>query len=104
MKKSLSSTIIQDLREEYLDSPLEIARSSRAQQVISKREQERQAYEEEYMTRLPMNKKEKHMRRQLSTLGTLGDEITDFGSGGVKRKRKSNSKSKGKSFKRKRFH
>lgn len=103
-KKSLSSSIIQDLKDEYLDTPIEIAQSSRAQQVISKREQERQEYEETYLTRLPMNKNEKHMRRQLTTLGTLGDEITDFGSGGVKRKRKSNSKAKGKGFKRKRFH
>lgn len=103
-KMSLSSSIMQDLKDEYLDTPIEIAQGSRAQQVISKREQERQEYEETYLTRLPMNKKEKHMRRQLTTLGTLGDEITDFGSGTGKRKRKSTPKSKGKSFKRKRFH
>lgn len=98
---------MQDLREEYLDTPVEITQSSRAQQVISKKEKERQEYEETYMTRLPVNKTDKHLRKQLTTLGTLGDEVTDFGTstmGGVKRKRKSVGKAKGKRFKRRRFH
>lgn len=103
-KLSLSSAIMQDLKDEYLDTPVEIAQTSRAQQLISKQEQERQEYEETYLTRLPLNKKEKHMRRQLTTLGTLGDEITDFGNSSGKRKRKSTVQRKGKSFKRKRFH
>lgn len=107
-KLALSSAIMQDLREEYLDTPVEVSQSSRAQQVISKKERERQEYEETYLTRLPVNKADKHLRKQLTTLGTLGDEVTDFGSaaakGGVKRKRKSVGKVKGKRFKRKRFH
>lgn len=105
-KLSLSSAIMQDLREEYLDTPVEISQSSRAQQVISKKERERQEYEETYMTRLPVSKTDKHLRKQLTTLGTLGDEVTDFGSttSGVKRKRKSVGKVKGKRFKRKRLH
>lgn len=97
---------MQDLREEYLDTPVEIAQSGRAQQILSKQQQEKQEYEEEYLTRLPINKKEKHMRRKLTTLGSLGDEITDFGgstSNSSSRKRKF-TKSKGKNFKRKRFH
>lgn len=101
-KLSLASSIVQDLREEYLDAPIEISQTSRAQQITSKKEQERQEYEETYLTRLPMNKEEKRMRRRLTTVGTLGDEITDFGrsGGGTKRKRK--SLGKGKRFKRKR--
>lgn len=96
---------MQDLREEYLDAPIEISQSSRAQQIISKREQERQEYEETYLTRLPVDKADKHLRKQLTTVGTLGDEITDFGtSTGVKRKRKSLGKNKGRRFKRKRFN
>ncbi|CAH0557532.1 unnamed protein product [Brassicogethes aeneus] len=108
-KHALSSSIMQDLREEYLDSPVEVKGASRAQQVISKQQQERQEYEEEYMTRLPVSKSEKHKGRHLTTLGSLGDEITDFGSskqggGGRKRKQK-HAKSKGKSFKKKaKFH
>lgn len=94
---------MQDLKEEYLDTPVEIAQSSRAQQIISKQEQERREYEETYLTRLPMNKSDKHVRRKLTTLGTLGDEITDF-SNPLKRKRKSTPKSKGKNFKKRRFH
>lgn len=107
-KHMLSSSIMQDLREEYLDAPLEVSQTSRAQQMLSKQQKERQEFEEEYMTRLPVTKSEKHKRRQLTTLGSLGEEITDFGpspsSGGGKRKRKRPMKSKGKNFKRKRFH
>lgn len=110
-KQQLSQAIMQDLREEYLDTPTEVAHASRAQQVLNKQQQERQRYEEEYMTRLPVTKAEKHQqRRQLTTLGTLGDEITDFGNAGGKANRKRKFKGaaggkKGKrSFKRKRFH
>lgn len=106
-KHALSASIMQDLREEYLDTPIEVSQSSRAQQILSKQQQERQAYEEEYMTRLPVKKSEKHQRRQLTTLGSLGDEITDFGSARMssgKRKRKFTPKSKGKSFKRRKLH
>lgn len=95
---------MQDLREEYLDTPLEISQGSRAQQIISKKQQERKEYEEEYLTRLPTTKADKHMRRKLTTLGTLGDEITDFGGSRGTKKRKLPAKGKGKSFKRKRFH
>lgn len=101
-RKALSSAIMQDLREEYLDSPVEVKQGSRAQQILSKQQQERQEYEENYLTRLPITKADKHKRRQLSTLGTLGDELTSFNSTGNKRKR---NKSKGKkNFKKKRFH
>lgn len=111
-KTSLSAAIMQDLREEYLDTPLEIAQTNRAQQLLSKQQKERQEYEEEYFTRLPVERKEKHLRRsQLTTLGSLGDEVTDFGtnsaagSGSSKRKRRP-GKAKGskKNFKKKRFH
>lgn len=105
-KHALSSAIMQDLREEYLDTPIEVSQSSRAQQVISKQQQERQEYEEEFMTRLPISKADKHKRRQLTTLGTLGDEITDFGRShrpSSKRKSKYTSNKKG-NFKKRRFH
>lgn len=101
-RKALSSAIMQDLREEYLDTPVEVSQSSRAQQIISRQQKEREEYEENYLTRLPITKSDKHKRRQLSTLGTLGDELTSFGGrAGAKRKR---SKSKAKNFKKKRHH
>ncbi|KAJ8933708.1 hypothetical protein NQ314_013838 [Rhamnusium bicolor] len=106
-KHALSSSIMQDLREEYLDTPVEVSQGSRAQHILTKQQQERQEYEEEYMTRLPVSKSEKHRKRHLTTLGSLGDEITNFGpsqSSSGKRKRKHSIKSKGKNFKRKRFH
>ena len=30
------------------------------------------------MTRLPVTKRDKHKERSMSTLGALGDELTDF--------------------------
>lgn len=105
-KHALSASILQDLREEYLDTPVEITQGNRAQQKLSKEQKERQDYEEEYLTRLPVVKSEKHRKRQLTTLGTLGDELTDFRSlqsGSRKRKGKV-FKTKGKGMKRKRFH
>ncbi|KAF7269930.1 hypothetical protein GWI33_017025 [Rhynchophorus ferrugineus] len=105
-KHALSASIIQDLREEYLDTPVEISQGNRAQQILSKEQKERQEYEEEYFTRLPITKTEKHRKRQLTTLGTLGDEITDFRSiqSGSKKRKAKVFKSKGKNMKRKRFH
>ncbi|KAF5288580.1 hypothetical protein FQA39_LY15359 [Lamprigera yunnana] len=104
---ALSSSIMQDLREEYLDTPIEVSQGSRAQQILTKQQKEKQEYEEEYFTRLPLTKADKHARRQLTTLGTLGGEVTNFGSEthGKSNKQKRPLKSKGKkNFKKKRFH
>lgn len=53
------------------------------------------------MTRLPITKQEKHRRRQITTLGTLGEEITTFGesSSVSAKKRKAQKKSKAKKSK-----
>ncbi|XP_023014104.2 neuroguidin-A isoform X2 [Leptinotarsa decemlineata] len=106
-RHALSASIMQDLREEYLDTPTEKSEGGRAQKVLSKHQQEKQEYEEEYMTRLPVTKIEKQKHRHLTTIGSVGDEIINFGSSqssSGKRKRKYSSKSKGKSFKRRKFH
>lgn len=63
------SSILQDLKEEYLDAPLEISSSSKAQQTFSRAQKEKQEYEETYLTRLPVTKAEKHQQRKLTTLG-----------------------------------
>lgn len=100
---------MQDLREEYVDTPIEVSQSSRAQQMLSKQQQERQKYEEEFMVRLPISKSDKHNRRQLTTLGSLGEELTNFGSvmrssSGKRKKKYSSGKSKGTGLKKKRIH
>ena len=66
-------------------------------------------YEETYMTRLPETKKDKHKAKSISTMGVLGDEITDFRpkrqSGGDKKgsklKKSGNASKKAKRFRKK---
>uniref|UniRef100_A0A182QZ04 Sas10 C-terminal domain-containing protein n=1 Tax=Anopheles farauti TaxID=69004 RepID=A0A182QZ04_9DIPT len=77
-KHALGSSLMQDLKDEYLDTPMEVSSSSRAQQILSRREREREEYEETYLTRLPITKADKHRNRKLTTLATLGDELTSF--------------------------
>lgn len=64
-----SSNIIQDLKEECLDTPTEITEGSRAQQLLTRAQKEKEEYEEAYLTRLPVTKAEKHRQRKLTTLG-----------------------------------
>lgn len=66
-----SSNIIQDLKEECLDTPTEITDGSRAQQLLTRAQKEKEEYEEAYLTRLPVTKAEKHRQRKLTTLGTM---------------------------------
>lgn len=61
--------MIQDLKEEYLDTPTEISAGTRAQQILSRSEKEKEEYEEAYLTRLPVTKTEKHRYNKLTTLG-----------------------------------
>lgn len=111
-KRAMTTSMLQDLKEEYLDAPTEISSSSRAQQIISTAQKEKQEYEEAYLTRLPVTKAEKHRQRKLTTLGTLGDDILNeisrdpklsgSGSGsGNKRKKRAGKKRGGKKRK---FH
>ncbi|XP_014229154.1 neuroguidin [Trichogramma pretiosum] len=105
-RRAVSGTVLQELKEEFLDAPIEDSADISEKQSSFGRENKRKIeYEETYMTRLPVTKAEKHRQRQMTTLGTLGTEITSFGSGpsGKKRKAKGKGKSK-KSFKKKRHH
>lgn len=107
-KRAINSALIDEWKEEYLDTPVEIMGSSRAQQQISREMKEREKYEEENFTRLPMTKEERHRQKRLSTMGALGDEITSFrsslsNSGSSKRKKKGGGKGK-KGGKRRKFH
>uniref|UniRef100_A0A8D9BE72 Neuroguidin n=2 Tax=Cacopsylla melanoneura TaxID=428564 RepID=A0A8D9BE72_9HEMI len=78
-KRALSSNLMQELKEEYLDRPMEYSHSSSntLKNVISQREQERQDYEETYFTRLPLEKKKKSSFHQM-TLNSIGDQVTRF--------------------------
>ncbi|KAH8269331.1 hypothetical protein KR018_004617, partial [Drosophila ironensis] len=102
-KRAITSSILQDLKEEYLDAPTEISSGSRAQQILSQAQKEKQEYEETYLMRLPVTKAEKHRQRKLTTLGTLGDEIlgeisrqSKLRGDGSKKKKKTSKKGKGK--------
>lgn len=104
-KRALSSALIDEWKEEFLDTPVEITGGSRAQQMISKAMKERERYEEDNMTRLPMTKAERHRQKRLSTMGMLGEELTRFGGmneGSGSKKRKLGGKKKG--GKKRKFH
>ncbi len=105
-KKTLSKSIMEDLKRQHLDLPEEEFNhvdTMKAAHIAKMKERIR--YEEENFTRLPVTKKDKHKRRrQMTTMGTLGDEMTYFGNsnfyndsakGSKKRKSGSHSKSKG---------
>lgn len=52
-----------------MDAPTELSSGSRAQQLLSQAQKEKQEYEEDYLMRLPVTKAEKHRQRKLTTLG-----------------------------------
>lgn len=99
-KQFLNSSVMRELREEYSEAPVEVSTGNQAKQSISKYEQEKTEYEENYLTRLSVTKAEKNRRRKLTTVGMLADEVTGSNIG---RKHKMKSK-KGKGFKRRRMH
>lgn len=103
-KRAINSALIDEWKEEFLDTPVEISGGSRAQQMISKEMKERERYEEDNLTRLPMSKAEKHRQSRLSTMGVLGDELTGFGgmNASASKKRKLSGKKKG--GKKRKFH
>lgn len=79
-KRALSSNLMQELKEEYLDRPMEYSHSSSntLKNVMSERERERQDYEETYFTRLPLEKKAKKSSFQQMTLNSIGEQVTRF--------------------------
>lgn len=103
-RRAVSNTVLRELKEEYLDAPVEDSQGLGEKRAILVREDKRKIeYEENYMTRLPVTKQEKHRRRQMTTLGTLGDEITTFGESSAKSAKKRKAQRKGKAKKSKRF-
>ena len=82
-KRTLSKSILEDLRRQHLDTPEEEynqADTLKAKHVAMLKERTR--FEEDNFMRLPqMSKKEKHKmrKRSMTTMGNLADEITYFG-------------------------
>lgn len=104
-RRAVNSTLIDEWKEEFLDTPVEISGGSRAQQMISKAMKERERYEEDNLTRLPMTKADKHRQKRLSTMGMLGAELTSFGemgAGSGKKRKGAGGKKKG--GKKRKFH
>lgn len=93
-KRAINSALIDEWKEEFLDTPVEITGSSRAQQMISKEMKERERYEEDNLVRLPMTKAERHRQLKLSTMTTLGDELTGY-SGPINKSSKKRKGGKG---------
>jgi len=108
-KRSLSKSIMEDLRRQHSDMPDEehsnVHDTMRAQQIAKMKE--RIQYEEDNFMRLPLTKKDKHKRNQMTTDGRLGDELTYFGESSFNdkgpKKRKSGSGGKSKGAARKKF-
>ncbi|KAJ4442401.1 hypothetical protein ANN_03987 [Periplaneta americana] len=114
-KRALGSSVMQELQEEYFDRPTEISQGDVARATLAQQHRHKEEYEESYFTRLPTTKQERHRARKMTTLGSLGDELTRFGdlraleggasasglSGGSKKRKLSKGK---KSFKKRRFH
>nr|CAG4642188.1 EOG090X0IJO [Eurycercus lamellatus] len=92
-RRALSSSALQGLREEYMDTPAEIveysANGGRAN--IAKERQARQEYEETYFTRLPYTRQDRHNSRQQYSSTALANELAGMGSMPEKGKRKSQS-------------
>ena len=98
-KRSLSKSIMEDLRRQHLDLPEEEhshVDTMKAKQIAHMKERIR--YEEDNYTRLPLTKKDKHKRRQISTMGTLGDELTNFGDNFFNEAKKRKTSSSAKKF------
>merc|ERR1711978_173071 len=87
-KRSLSKSIMEDLRRQHSDLPDEehsnVHDTMRAQQIAKMKERIR--YEEDNFMRLPLTKKTSIKRRQMTTIGTLGDELTYFGGNNFSKK------------------
>lgn len=78
-RKALSSSVMEELRNEFYDGPIEIKDafdSHKAKQ--NKALQERVQYEEDNMLRLSLSKKEKNLGKQFGTISSLKD-LTSFG-------------------------
>lgn len=93
--------ILQQLTEEYLDTPVEVSERAGTSAEAARQEilrGEREEYEETYLTRLPTSKADRLKSRKSTTIGQLGDEITSFKMKTPKKAKRLNNKTKKKKF------
>nr|CAG4648997.1 EOG090X0IJO [Polyphemus pediculus] len=106
-KTILSSSVLQNLREEYLDTPLEMVEVSGhgSKLQIAKERQTIQEYEETYFTRLPSTKEDRHRSRLQHSSKSLDAELigeTCTGSVGKRKNKNFGGKKRG-GFKKRKF-
>ncbi|XP_003745110.1 neuroguidin [Galendromus occidentalis] len=76
-RKALSSSIIEELRDEFCDGPTEVREEYNPhKERLNKKRRERERYEEDNFVRLQVSKKERHENR-LKGVSAL-DDITKF--------------------------
>jgi len=80
-KHNLSKSLIEDLKRQHLDTPEEVHHHTDVKKSkFIEEERERTRYEEDNFIRLPVTKADgKKRRSQMSTMATIGDDITSFG-------------------------
>lgn len=79
-RRAFSTSVIQELRSEFDEGPEEIAESTVGRKKQNKLVKERQRYEEEYMVRLNVTKKERSRenRHGFTTMTSLTHDLTRF--------------------------
>jgi len=79
-KRTISKAIMDSIKEQYLDTPEEVSHKS---DVIKKKfiddEREKIRLEEEHFIRMPVTKADRVRRKQMMTMTSIGDDITNFG-------------------------
>lgn len=110
-KRALNSSILYELKKQYDDGPEEIRETADVHKLKENKEiKERVRFEEEYMMRLPVPKRQRHDTRQVTTMSDLSS-ITRFedisalemGIDDIPLKKKGSKKMFGKKGKRKSF-
>ena len=78
-KRALNSSIIAELKREFNTGPEEISHSSHSSQnKIQRFLKEKTAFEEEYMTRMNLTKKQRNDAKKLQTMTSLTGDLTRF--------------------------
>lgn len=80
-KRALSSSLMQELKSEFDDTPEEISEVSVGRRKINRKRLEVEAYEEDNFVRLNPTKKTRERRKEdgLLTMSSLADSVTRFG-------------------------
>ena len=78
-KRAINSSIIAELRHEFDTGPEEVSHSSHSSQTrIHRFLKDKTAYEEEYMTRMSLTKKQRNEAKRVQTMTSLSDGLTRF--------------------------